>query len=273
MKKTIALLVILFITSCERNDAPVDTPVTNDDTAVFYFTGIINEYVLANEIFQDVVNNTGDALLKAEGKIKGMQTGSDTGPVIAIEPFDLDTFPKTTRVDFGSGTLCEDGIIRRGVITIVSTGWYGQFGSSHTTTFNNFYHDIFKVEGKQVVENWGQNPEDYLIFGVTVEGGNVTSNNGVNIIFDESSNRTWIAGSESPFNIWDDEYLLEGTQWGDSSDGTFYLVAFEPPLHYDLQPRAIESGVVDLEIGGISGFKINYTNRTITVLGETTSWD
>ena len=273
MKKIIALLVVLFITSCERNETSLDVPDANDDAAVLYYTGILNEYVLANTIFQDVVNNTGDALLKAEAEIKGEQNGSDSGPEITIQPFDLETFPKTITVNFGSGTLCEDGITRKGVITLVSTGWYGQQDSFYTTTFDNYYHGLFKVEGTQVVENWGKNEDGNLIFGVTVEGGTVTSGDGVNITFDEGSNRKWISGSESPSNIWDDEYLLDAIQWGASSDGTPYLVAFEPLLHYVLQPRTVKSGVVDLEIGGITGFKINYTNQTITVLGETTSWN
>ncbi|TNJ44988.1 hypothetical protein KFZ70_12045 [Tamlana fucoidanivorans] len=273
MRKISALIFIFLITSCQRNDLPDENSDSSKDRAILFYTEKLNEYVLVNGIFQDVVNNVGDAILKAESELKGEQIGSENGPELIIEPFDLETFPKTITVDFGRGTLCEDGIVRRGIITIISSGWFGQLGSFHTTTFNNFYHDIFKVQGTQVVENWGENEDGDVVFGVTVENGNVTSNNGINITFDEESNRTWIAGSETASNIWDDEYLLEGIQWGITSDGTRYLVAFEPPLHYVLKPRTTKSGVVDLAIDEITGFKINYTNQTITVLGETTSWN
>lgn len=272
MKRIIALICVLSFMSCQRDNGPVDNEEPNDDAAILYYTGILNEYVLANGVFQDVVNNTGDALLNAEGEVKGVQNGSNNGPEIVIYPLDLETFPKTITVDFGSGTLCEDGITRRGVITIVSTGWYGQLDSVHTLTFNDYYHDVFKVTGTQVIENWGENEDGHVVFSVTVEDGLVSTSDDVNITYDEASNRTWIAGSETPFNIWDDEYLLDGIQWCVSSDGFPYLVAFEPSLHFILKPREIKAGVVDLEIDGITGFKINFNNQTITVLGKTTTW-
>lgn len=273
MRKIIAIIFVVLFASCQRNDAPNDNNDSGNDEAILFFTEKLNEYVLSNEIFQDLVNNCGDALLNAEASFSGKTNNTKTDPAITVVPFDLETFPKTITVDYGSGTLCQDGVTRRGIVTIVSTGWFGELDSVHTIEFTNFYHEIFKVEGTQVVENWGENEDGHVMFGVTVEDGVISNPNSVNLTFNESSTSTWIAGSETPLNIWDDEYLLEGIQWGSSSDGTPYLVDFEPPLHYSLLPREIKSGIVDLEIDGITGFKINFTNQTITVLGETTSWD
>lgn len=270
MKKIIAPICILMLVSCQKSETPINDNGNNND-AVLYYTEILNEYVLVNEIFQDVVNNSGDALLNAEGSLTGKTNNSKSNPSITIDPLDLDTFPKTITVDFGSGTLCEDGITRSGVITIVSTGWYREQGSIHTTTFNNYYHEIFKVEGTQVVENYGENEDGHLEYRVTVENGTI-SFEGMSITFDEDSIRTWIVGSETPLNIWDDEYLLNSYQYGLSSDGTFYQLVFDEPLHYVLLPRAIKSGIVNLEIGGVQDIKINYNNRTITVLGVTSSF-
>ena len=230
MKRRIVIICTLLLVACQRNDAPTDNSDPREE-AILYYTEILNEYVLANEIFQDVVNNIGDALIIAEGSVPGKTNNTKADPAITIAPLDLETFPKTITVDYGSGILCEDGINRRGVISIQSTGWYGQMGSVHTLTFNNYYHDIFKVEGIQVVENFGENEEGHIVFGATVEDGIVTIPGGRNITFNDDSTSTWIGGSDTPLNIW------------------------------------------DLQIGNVSDIEINYNNQTITILGETISWN
>ncbi|RED45870.1 hypothetical protein [Seonamhaeicola aphaedonensis] len=271
MRKILAPILVILFVSCQKNDTPLNDSGPDDATRTVYIN-ILNEYVLANEIFQDVVNNSGDVLLIAENSLTGKTNSSKIDATITIEPFDLETFPKTITVDFGSGTQGRDGVIRRGSITIVSTGWYWEQESLHTITFNNYYHEVFKVGGTQVVKNFGENEDGLIEFFVTVEDGIISSTDGVNVTFNDASSRIWIAGSETPLNIWDDEYLLDALQNGFSSDGTTYTLVFEEPLHYVLLPRAIRSGIIDLNIGGYPGFKINYNNKTITILGVTTGF-
>lgn len=271
MRKIIVLIFTVLLVACQRNE-PITNPDPVDEEFLFY-AGILNEYVLTNEIFQDVVNNTGNALLIAEGALTSKTNNSKSTPTISIEPFDFETFPKTITVNYGSGTLCEDGIIRSGVIVIESTGWFWEQGSIQTITFDNYFHDIFKVEGTQVVENNGQNEDGYIEFRVTVEDGLVEFDDGISITFNEDSIRTWIAGYVTSTNIWDDEYLLDTYQYGVSSNGTNYLLVFDEPLHYVLAPRAIRSGIINLEIGSVSNIEINYINGTYTILGITKSWN
>jgi hypothetical protein len=267
MRKIIAPILVMLFISCQDNELKTDvTPETNAIEA-------LNEYALINQIFQDVGNNSGDAVLSAESSATGKISQSKNGPIITVEPFDFVTFPKTTTVDFGDGTLCEDGITRKGIITIVSTKWYGKEGSLHTSTFNDYYHGKFKVEGTHVVENLGKNEDDFLEFSVSINNGKVTAEDGESVSFSEESFRTWIAGSNTPLNIWDDEYLLEGVQSGTSSKGVDYTLTIEEALHFVLLPRSIESGILDMEIGDVSDIKVNYTFGTITILGKTYSWN
>lgn len=270
MRKIIVPIFVFLLVSCQRNDAPVQNNTPDDGNASLFFIEILNEYILANQVFQDAGNNAADAILMAEGSATGKINGTKTDPSIAIEPFDLETFPKTITVDFGSGIVCKDGVTRKGVITIVSTGWYREIGSTHTTTFDNYYHDVYKVEGTRVVENLGTNEDGHLEFYTTVENGVITATNGVSTIaFDEVASRTWIAGAETPLNIWDDEYLLDANQWGFSSTTIGYQLVFDEPLYVVLEPRAVKSGIINLEIGGVKDIIINYNNRTTTILGVT----
>lgn len=267
MRKIITPIFVMLFISCQENELKtVETPETNAIEA-------LNEYALINQIFQDVGNNSGDAVLNAENSttIKIGHTKND--PIITVEPLDFATFPKTTTVDFGEGTLCEDGITRKGIITIVSTDWYGQDGSMHTSTFSDYYHGEFKVEGTHVVENLGENEDGYLEYSVSINNGKVSSDNGSSVSYTEESSRTWVSGSNTPLNIWDDEYLLEGTQSGTSSKGVTYTLTIEEALHFVLLPRSIKSGILDMEIGELSGIKVNYNNGTITILDKTYSWN
>ncbi|MEC3907701.1 hypothetical protein VOI54_11780 [Tamlana sp. 2201CG12-4] len=266
MKKIIAPIFALFMLACQDNDAKVyEEPTAEIET--------LNEYALANQIFQDIGNNGGDAILNAENSTIAKTSDSKSGPVITVEPFDLSTFPKTTTVDFKDGTLCKDGITRSGIITIVSTGWYRQEESEHTTTFDDYYHEDYKVEGTHLVRNLGTDQDNNPRYSVTINNGKISANNGAAINYTEDSFRTWIAGSDTPLNIWDDEYLLEGEQSGISSKGIGYALTIEEPLHFVLLPRNIKSGILDLDIGEVNDIKLNYNNSTVTILGVTYIWN
>jgi hypothetical protein len=264
MRKFIAPMLAILFMGCQED---VLKPNVDSANAIEALT----EYATVNKVFQDVGNNSGDAVLSAESSTttsKSSYSKTDS-PIITVEPLDFTTFPKTTTINYGTGVLCKDGITRKGIVNIVSTDWYGKTDSEHTTTFNNYYHEDFKVEGTHYVKNLGKNQDDDLEFSVIIENGKITTKNGKTINYTENSTRTWVAGSDTPFNIWDDEYMLDGMQSGISSKGVAYTLTIEEPLHFVLLPRNIESGILDISVGNIDGIKLNYTNSTITILGVT----
>ena len=262
MKKIIIPILVLIFMSCQEDELKPDV-ISAEALET------LTEYITVNNIFQDLGNNSGDAILSAESSTIGKSANIKNGPVVTVEPLDFTTFPKTTTIDYQSGVLCEDGITRKGIVTIVSTDWYGQKDSEHTTTFNNYYHEDFKVEGTHYTKNLGVNQNENLEYGVTIENGKITTKAGRVINYTENSTRTWIAGYNTPLNIWDDEYLLNGTQSGISSKNIEYSLTIEEALHFVLLPRNIKSGILDIDIGNINDITINYTNSTITILGVT----
>jgi hypothetical protein len=262
MKKIIVPILALFFMSCQEDELKPDVSSAQAIEA-------LTEYISVNKVFQDVGNNSGDAVLSAETSTIGRSAETKNGPIVTVEPMDFTTFPKTTTIDYQSGVLCEDGITRKGIVTIVSTDWYGQEDSEHTTTFNNYYHEDFKVEGTHYVKNLGLNENDNLEYSVIIENGKITTKTGGIINYTENSTRTWVEGYNTPLNIWDDEYQLIGTQSGVSSKNIEYALSIEEALHFVLLPRDIKSGILDIDIGNINDIKINYTNSTITILGMT----
>lgn len=264
MKKIIISILSIFLMNCEE----VEKLKNSDPDAAIE---VLTEYATVNKIFQDVGNNSGDVILESESSsttAKSVSSKTD-GPIITIEPLDFTTFPKTITVDYQSGVLCKDGVTRKGIATIVSTNWYGETGSKHTTTFNNYYHNDYKVEGMHYLENLGKNSDDNIEFIVVIENGKVTSSNGASISYTENSTRTWIAGADTRLNIWDDEYLLEGSQSGVSSKDVAYTLTVETPLHFVLLPRSVKSGILDIDVAAIEDVKLNYGDNTITIFGKT----
>lgn len=265
MKKMIVPILALFFISCQEDDPK---PHVDSASAMEALT----EYAIVNKVFQDAGNNSGDAVLSSENSAsvsKISKANAEEGPIITVEPLDLTTFPKTITVDYQEGVLCKDGITRKGIATIVSTNWYGIEGSEHTTTFNNYYHNDYKVEGTHYVKNLGENTDGDLQYSVVIENGKITTKMGKTINYTENSTRTWVAGSDTPFNIWDDEYMLDGTQSGVSSKGVEYSLTIEESLHFVLLPRSIKSGILDIDVANIKDIKLNYTTSTITILGQT----
>ncbi|MBD0832650.1 hypothetical protein [Aestuariibaculum sediminum] len=265
MKKFILPIITIILVSCNE-----DSVKSTIDTAVALEA--LNEYATVNKVFQDVGNNSGDAILASEKSIaissKSLQASVEE-VLITVTPLDLTTFPKTITIDYQDGVLCKDGVTRKGVVTVISTNWYGIPESEHTATFNNYYHNDYKVEGTHYVKNLGENNEGHLEYSVLVENGMITTPSGGTINYSEESTRTWVVGSDTPFNIWDDQYVLDGMQSGTSSKGIDYTLTTEVPLHFVLLPRNIESGIIDVDVADIQDIKLNYTNGTVTILGKT----
>ncbi|MCR8669129.1 hypothetical protein NO995_15695 [Aestuariibaculum sp. M13] len=263
MKKIIAPILAILLVSCDG-----ETVKNTIDTATAI--DALTEYSTVNKVFQDVGNNSGDAVLSSEGTASTAKLTATKaeGPVITIDPLDLTTFPKTITIDYGTGVLCKDDITRKGIVTIVSTNWYGVEGSVHTSTFTNYYHEDYKVEGTHIVENLGQNTDGNLEYSVKITGGKITTTSGATIEYSEDSTRTWIAGSDTPLNIWDDEYLLDGIQNGTSSKGVDYTLTVEESLHFVLLPRSIEAGILDIDVADIEDIKLNYNTKMVTILGK-----
>tara|TARA_R110002049_G_scaffold38978_2_gene120354 strand:- start:10558 stop:11373 length:816 start_codon:yes stop_codon:yes gene_type:complete len=265
MKKMIVPIIALLFMGCDENEL---IPNVEPASAVEALT----EYATINKVFQDIGNNTGDAILNAESSTTASKSSDaktePVGPDVTIEPLDFTTFPKTITVDYKSGVLCKDGITRKGIVTIVSTDWYGKEDSEHTATFTNYYHNDYKVEGTHLVKNLGLNEDENSVFSITIGNGKITTKEGASISYTENSTRTWVSGSNTPLNIWDDEYLLDGKQTGKSSKDINYALTVDESLHFVLLPRSIESGILDVEVASIKNVKLNYNDSTITIFGK-----
>jgi len=171
------------------------------------------------------------------------------------------TFPKTIVIDFGdSNCLGSDGNYRRGKVNIILSGLYRDSGTVVTTTLDNYFQNDNKIEGMKTKTNSGRNGAGNIVFDVVVENGLFTSVN--NYRFSWRSNRTveWISGENTVFNIFDDEYEIDGAANGVTRNGKLFTMDILEKLNIKLNCRWIRSGKVSIVPENFSARTVDYGN-------------
>lgn len=210
------------------------------------------------------------------GTIREMASACATA---TISPFDLTTWPKTVTIDFGTtNCLCNDGNYRRGVVTAVFTGRYQDSLTVITVTLTNYYHNDYKVQGTQTITNLGRNSAGHLVYKVEVNGAVVTHpTNGTSTTWNTLQYREFYAGYNTPFNIFDDVYMITGNANGVSSDGEPYTIAVNDALQVNIGCRWIVKGKFTLTMNNYPSYPIVFdygtgacdANATATLNGTT----
>lgn len=267
----IAVVVISF-SSCEKETQ--NTATTEESLTA------INEYTKAAEIFKDAFNEVNDAAKHVDDSLAGKTTkgqfSNDQGPAITITPFDLETWPKTITVDYGTDNmLCEDYRERRGIINIVASDFYHNTNCTMTVTFDNFFQNDNKVEGTKTIVNQGENEANNLVYSVAIEDGKITTTDNVTFYFEQNTTREWTEGDES-INPWDDVYMIKGNQNGISSDSISYTLTIQEgnPLDVLIGCHWIRAGILDIDIEGVPTITLDYGDgvcdnaATVTINGE-----
>ncbi|TRX71247.1 hypothetical protein [Carboxylicivirga sp. M1479] len=251
------VVACLLFVSCELNDKIEEeskTTVALDALAEFSEVAIH---------FHGASKTCREGLLMAEGDALKSVSGSD--PIITVKKLSESNWPVLITVDYGLGIQCTDGIVRKGKVLIESTGWYKHENSVHVATFQNYYQNGYQLEGLHIETCDGQNEQGNFYFDVEVKNGVITSPLGKRIEYSQTSTREWIKGSDTPLDINDDEYLIEGSQNGTSSKGTNFFMHVEEPLHWIMDPHHIASGTLLVNAGEINGIEVNYSTKQITI--------
>ncbi|MGC9330535.1 MAG: hypothetical protein ACP5DZ_01500 [Bacteroidales bacterium] len=244
--------LLVFFSACEKDDEENDDTLSNEEVM-----DVIGDYAKAQNMFAEATDEaesatrTSDDSLDNRGANPPKHVKTDSFPQITIDPFDLDTWPKTIRVNYGDQNMtCEDGRQRRGVINIEATDFYREPGSKLTITFENFYQNDHKVEGTRICTNNGQNTAGNITYTLEVVDGHITTPEGGHIYYEENTEREWVAGEETLLNPWDDNYLITGDQSGISSDSVNYTLTIHDfdPLDVIVNCKWIRAGKLDMSI-------------------------
>ena len=231
-----------FLSSCKKDEIDGDTTSSEDNS-------------LAENMFEDV-SKVVDETLKSND-LDGTKSYNfnhnygDCG-VVTIYPAGR-VFPKNITIDFGD-TNCvgNDGVSRRGKITVTITDYYRNAGSVRTTTFDNYFVNDYKVEGTRTVTNDGRNEAGHLSFTIEVSGATVTSPEGEEITWQSNRTREWIEGEETTVltdglnGILDDVYSITGNSSGVNRFGKSYTITITKALRVEADCFWISEGTTEI---------------------------
>lgn len=247
----ISLLAAAIFTACtvER-----EKPPTPEETV-----RAMQEYIMVAKIFSDSFDEASDAGKESDEQLEGKKGPKSDFPIITIEPFDLVTWPKTITADYGTTNyLCLDGRYRRGKIVITASDFYRNEGAEYVVNFENYYQNDHKVEGTQTVTNSGRNNDGFLVYGVVITNGKITTPESKVVYFNQNSTRTWTEGESTVIQPCDDVYLIAGTQDGVSSDSIHYTITVPEDLNVLVCCKWVRSGILNINIEELPTISIDY---------------
>lgn len=234
MKKVSLVLMMVaaaattFLASCKKDKVEEDYTTEKE----------MSEHMALSEANYTDAGNIADEA--SEGDLASYKTGC------ATVTHDSTANPRKITVDFGTtNCLCNDSKNRRGKIIITYTGRYRDPGTVITTTFDNYFVDDNEVKGTRTVTNSGLNSQGQPTFTISVNGSVILSGGRGTITHTASRTRTWIAGFNTPRNLQDDVYLIDGSTTTVGPKGDEFTCTIRTSLRVEFSCHNIVSGIID----------------------------
>ncbi len=235
---TIVMAALFMLSSCKKTNNDEDFSASQDDA-------------FAEATYDNVTSIADEAYtLSTNGNYKSTDDRIFLSDCATVT-FDTTVFPRVLTIDFGdTNCLGNDGRYRRGKIIITFTGRYWHPGTIITTTFDEYYVNDNQVEGTKVVTNNGFNDSGNMNWDVAVNGVITLADGGGTISWNSQRNREWIDGIQTPYNRWDNIYLITGQATGQRANGLHWTRQITSPLRIELACRFIVSGTVEINPEG-----------------------
>lgn len=237
------IIAIVAISACKKIEDKKEEPTIKDVTTC------TKDDNLVQSIFDDA---NSEADMKHASTQEGvLQSEDETGPVVTVDTGENGYRDSTwtITIDYGDGITGRYGWVRKGKIHIAVHGFYKMEGSTRTMTFENYYVNDNKIEGTHHETNQGFDEEKQAyIIAVSVTGGKLTKPDNSVITWESERTRNWLAGYDTPLNIYDDEYSITGEAHGINSDGASYSKNITEALLVSLGCEYIQDGIVEYYI-------------------------
>ncbi len=255
---TAGLLMAAFsFTACEKEEtSPLAELLEADDEVASYFDEILAEV--------DELTLVGDTQKSMEVTL-ALNSGSRT----VVTTFSGDTVIHTiTFVDFVNPNSQYERV-KNGTMKIKVIGRPYMETFWRQITFVDFTVNDHQVEGVKLIEKTGT-----YQFTITLTDGKITFTDETTYTREFERTRTWVAGFETPYHVWDDEFEIEGQAWGVNRREQEYTHTITNPLLVRRNCRWIVQGTIEMAVANnlaILDYGDGTCDRlaTLTVNGET----
>jgi hypothetical protein len=269
-----AVCLGLLFTACKKKDKEV----ADSDTS------IAEEQSVTSTLSSEMADIADEATDKSNSDISGLRSTEandlSVSQCATITRFNKDSANvDTVIVDFGNGTsICKDGKVRSGVLTIIYTGGtkYRKFNSNATITTSNYKVNGHLFSGTKTIQNVTQVGGN-LKFTITVNG-TVTTKNGTVLTYTANRTREWTAGAGTKDRS-DDVIQVTGSETAtNTTTGKVWTATVINPLIRKFESgckKHFVQGVVEITITGKPNRTVDYGNGTcdniitVTINGKT----
>ncbi|MFW5758289.1 MAG: hypothetical protein ACOCYO_06370 [Bacteroidota bacterium] len=252
------LVISVFFSSCQKENETVSMQdsVIDEDIITAYFDEILEE---ADEItYVDEIYKTGS-----------FSTQGITGSRNVETSFSGDTTIHTITFEDFVNTNSPNERVKNGMVVIKVLGSPSRETFWRQVELVDYMVNDAQVEGTKLIEKTADHA-----FTMTLTNGMVTFADGSSYSREFNRTREQVAGTDTPFFIWDDEFQHEGTASGTNLNGETYSRTVTEPLLKRRNCRWIVQGTVEIVVGTETavldyGEGICDREATITVNGET----
>lgn len=243
----IGVFLTSVISSCSKKDNnPVDTAKDQPTAVNLTIASSVSETLyddVFNQINIEAENNNIAGRFSSETGVQGCAT-------ITVSPADLNTFPKTLTIDYGTG--CTVGsITRKGKLIVTLSGRLRTSGTTATVAFENYSVNEYKLEGTLTIANNTAN--NVLSFSTQTTNGKLTYPGGI-AFYTHSGSHTYtqVAGSNTTTYA-DDSWSVSGSGTTTSSANEVLTVTIKTPLVKSVACGSVISGVEDFKYNNVAG--------------------
>lgn len=219
------------------------------------------DMALAENLFSDSYKQVAAAGQATADSLKAYNELLAGCGTLSITPFDTINWPKTVTLDFGSSNCVgTDGRSRRGKIVGVYSHWFRSPGTTVTINFNDYFVNDHQILGTKTITNNGYNAANHLNYSVSFPNCQIIKpNNGGTIHWSTTRVHEWLEG-EGTFTPYDDVWDVSGSASGTSSGGVNFTLTIIQNLNVKYGCRWIRSGILNMDIDGLSTISVNYGN-------------
>ena len=246
---SIGIALTSIFSACNKKDS-ADNSAKDQPTAITLTTASSISETLYDDVFNQV------SIEAENNNVSGrLSTGCAT---VTLSPADINVFPKTMTIDFGTGCTINN-VTRKGKLIVNLTGKLRTTGSVLTVSFDNYYVNEFKLEGTFSITNNTSN--NTLSFTTQTTNGKLTYPGGL-LYYTHTGSHTYTqtAGASTP-SFLDDNWSVTGSGTTKSSLNESLTVTIKTPLVKTVSCGAVTSGVEDFQYNNISG-NLNFGEGT-----------
>jgi hypothetical protein len=223
----IIAMVLLLMTSCSENDADMDSQQTAHDDV------LVDE--LQNYIDLLIESNINDETIDVGLSVPSQFVMAQPYPHIDVEFLNSEAhWPRIITIDFGPTDIQvaignpnvanAPTVLVRGKMVVTKTGPFFAEGSERYIVTDNLYINGYYIVFTSNGINQGVNNSGHYLFDVTSDLS-ITDGNDNTFTRNATLEYAMTAGGDTPYHIWDDVFVINGTAKGQRISGLNYTHA------------------------------------------------